>query len=350
MSWFEKKFSRYAIRNLSLVLILCYAFGYLIQIINPSFILYLTLNPYAVLHGQIWRLFTWLIIPPEQTNLIFVLIMLLFYYSIGTSLERAWGTWRYNVYMFAGFLCTIAGAFLMMGYAYLFHADMIERLGAAAFFAGVSPAFSTYYINMSIFLAYAATFPDAVVLLMFILPVKVKWLGIVYAVLLGVDFVQAAAAGQFYLCFAMLASLLNFLIFFLQKKNPAFLHPQEARRKARFRKSMSSGKGAAAGPAPESAAAAKAARSELHAGETMRRKMAARHRCAICGRTELDDPTLEFRYCSKCDGTYEFCQDHLFTHVHAKGGMGPVPMTSVADSREDEKQGPSGQNPDNIGK
>lgn len=50
------------------------------------------------------------------------------------------------------------------------------------------------------------------------------------------------------------------------------------------------------------------------------------HRCAICGRTELDDPNLEFRYCSKCEGNYEFCQDHLFLHIHAKDGKGPLPM------------------------
>ena len=100
MSNFEKKFGKYAIRNLSLVLIMCYAVGYIIQLINRGFLDYLTLNPFAIAHGQIWRLVTWLIVPPDTSNFFFVIIMLFFYYSIGTSLERTWGTYRYNVYIF----------------------------------------------------------------------------------------------------------------------------------------------------------------------------------------------------------------------------------------------------------
>ena len=100
MSNFEKKFGKYAIRNLSLVLILCYACGYLIQFVNSGFLHYLTLNPYAILHGQVWRLVTWIIVPPDASNLFFVLIMLYFYFSIGTTLENTWGTYRYNLYIF----------------------------------------------------------------------------------------------------------------------------------------------------------------------------------------------------------------------------------------------------------
>ena len=92
MNNLERKFGRYAIKNLSLALILCYGCGYLIYAVNKGFLNYLTLNPYAILHGQIWRLITWLIVPPDTSNIFFVLIMLFFYYSIGTALERTWGT------------------------------------------------------------------------------------------------------------------------------------------------------------------------------------------------------------------------------------------------------------------
>ena len=98
MSNFEKKFGKYAVKNLSLVLILCYVAGYVIELINGDFLMYLTLNPYAILHGQIWRLFTWIIVPPGSPDL-FTIIMLLFYYNIGSSLENTWGTYRYNVYL-----------------------------------------------------------------------------------------------------------------------------------------------------------------------------------------------------------------------------------------------------------
>ena len=177
MSNFEKRFGKYAIKNISLILLLCYGAGYIIEAINESFLLYLTLDPYAVLHGEVWRLFTWILIPPSSGNIFLTVIMLYFYCSIGTTLERTWGTYRYNVYLFQGMLFTIAGSFLLMGYRYLFNGAQLAG-GAAPYFQYASLYFSTYYINMSIFLAFAATFPEVQVLLMFIIPVKVKWMGV----------------------------------------------------------------------------------------------------------------------------------------------------------------------------
>ena len=101
MSKFEKKFGKYAIPNLTLVLIMCYVAGYVIEMMgrasNTYLLGFLTLDPYRILHGQIWRLVTWVIVPPESLG-IFTIIMLFFYYSLGTTLERTWGTYRYNVY------------------------------------------------------------------------------------------------------------------------------------------------------------------------------------------------------------------------------------------------------------
>ena len=78
MSKWEKKFGRYAIQNLTMILILCYVAGYVVYLIMPQVSAYLTLDPYAILHGQVWRLVTWLISPPAGLN-IFTVIMLLFY-------------------------------------------------------------------------------------------------------------------------------------------------------------------------------------------------------------------------------------------------------------------------------
>ena len=169
MSRFERKFGKYAIRNLSVVLVCCYAIGYTLQFIVPWIAIYLSLDPYAILHGQVWRLVTWILIPPDSSNIFLTLLMLYFYCSIGTTLERTWGTYRYNVYIFSGMLFTIIGSFLMMGCAYLFMQEtMLANGGPAEFFRIGSMYVSTYYINMSIFLAFAATFPDVSVLLMFI--------------------------------------------------------------------------------------------------------------------------------------------------------------------------------------
>lgn len=286
MSPFERKFGKYAIKNLSFVLILCYAVGYLLQMIDRSgtLLFYLTLDPYAILHGQVWRLVTWIMIPPPSGNIFFTLIMLYFYCSIGTTLERTWGTYRYNVYLFQGMLFTILGSFVLMGYHYLFHGGSIEAFGPENFFMVSSLYFSTYYINMSIFLAFAATFPDVQVLLMFIIPIKVKWLGVIYAVMLLFDFFQTGVDGKF----AIAASLLNFIVFFITSRNMMHLNPKQIHRRQEFKR------------------------------DVRRNTGITKHKCAICGRTEVDSPNLQFRFCSKCDGNYEYCEEHLYTHTHVK--------------------------------
>ena len=297
MSPFERKFGKYAIRNLSFVLVMCYAAGYLLELFDRSGLLisYLTLNPYAILHGQIWRLVTWVLIPPSSGGLFFTLLMLYFYFSIGMSLERTWGTYRYNVYLFQGMLFTIAGSFLLMGYCYLFHPQiqMMDMRGMLhvltvdspnEYFRAIAGLFSTYYINMSIFLAYAATFPDAQVLLMFIIPIRVKWLGAIYAVMLLFQFLGTNVYGKF----AIGASLLNFVVFFLTSRNMMHLNPKQIHRRQEFKR------------------------------EVRRNTGITKHKCAICGRTEVDSPQMQFRFCSKCDGNYEYCEEHLYTHTHIK--------------------------------
>lgn len=283
MNKFEKKFGKYAIPNLTLVLIACYVVGYLIQAINGTFLYYLTLDPYQILHGQIWRLFTWVIVPPDSLDF-FTIIMLYFYYSLGTMLERTWGTYRYNVYIFSGMVFTIIGSFLCMGYVYLTNGEALAYPGAAEYiFSIASTAFSTYYINLSIFMAFAATYPDMQVLLMFVIPVKMKVMGILDGVLLVFSFLT----GGTFTKFAIVACMFNFIVFYFSSRR-RIASPKQMKRQTEFKQQV--------------------------------RKSAAitKHKCAICGRTDEDDPALEFRFCSKCNGNYEYCQNHLFTHEHVK--------------------------------
>ena len=281
MSKFEKKFGKYAIHNLTMVLIMCYVAGYVIELMGSAagnnLLGFLTLDPYRILHGQIWRLVTWVIVPPDSLD-IFTIIMLLFYYNLGTALERTWGTYRYNVYIFSGMLFTIAGSFLCMGVLYLLTGGMATETASVVFYSG-SYAFSTYYINLSIFLAFAATYPDMQVLLMFVIPVKVKWMGILDAILM----VYTVIAGNLFTKFAVVASLLNFVLYFY-RLHRSRISPKQMHRKAQFERKSNAG-----------------------------RAKVTRHKCAVCGRTEEDDPNLEFRFCSKCNGNYEYCQYHLFT-------------------------------------
>ncbi len=269
----ERRFGRYAIRNLTMYLLAGYAIGYLLSFTMPQLLTYFTLEPALILKGQVWRLLSWVIIPPND-NIIFVIFMMLLYYSLGNTLESYWGAFRYNVYIFSGILFTVIGAFIVNG-----------LIGGIT---GFGSLYSTYYINMSIFLACASIMPDYQLLLYGIIPIKMKWLAILDVVLLAVDAVQ----GGLIIRIVIIASLLNFIIVFFCTRNLRGHSPKQAARRKKFQKQISRPQNQYAG--------------------------GAKHRCAVCGRTELDDPTLEFRYCSKCNGNYEYCQDHLFTHEHVK--------------------------------
>lgn len=286
----ERKLGKYAIPNLSLYLILGYVLGYILEFISPAVVDFLTLNPYLILHGQIWRLVTWIIIPPSRFDL-FTIIMLMFYYSVGTNLERTWGTFYYNVYLFMGMIFTILGSFLIMGISYVpsFHSSLVREVyGSSAYFLLVARSFSTYFVNMSIFLGFAATFPEVQVLLMFIIPIKVKWMGIAYGVLLVVQFFQSDIIGKIIIG----ASLLNFVVFFLMTRSGIGMRisPRQVKRRHDYNREVRHAKAASV----------------------------AKHKCAVCGRNSEDNPEAEFRFCSKCNGNYEYCQEHLFTHTHVK--------------------------------
>jgi len=284
MSKFEKKFGKYAIENLTLFIIAAYVIGYVILAIdtryNLNLVLKLSLDPYQILHGEVWRLFTWILIPPASLDF-FTIIMLFFYYSIGTALERTWGAYRYNVYLFSGMGFTVLSAFLYLGYLYLTGGDGASISLSTLFY---SLNFSTYYINLSIFLAFAATYPEAQVLLMFVIPVKMKWMAILDIVLLVAEFMMGGVATKF----VVGAALLNFVVFYLTNKNMSHMSPKQIKRRAEFQQ------------------------------EVKRSTPITRHKCAICGKTEKDDEGMAFRFCSKCNGNYEYCSDHLFTHEHVK--------------------------------
>ncbi|MBR4581054.1 MAG: hypothetical protein IKO32_07460 [Lachnospiraceae bacterium] len=311
----ERKFGKYAIRNLPLYLVICYGFGYLMNIFKPEWIYVVNLNPYAILHGQVWRLVTWILVP-EPTSLFFVIIVLYFYYSLGRTLERNWGSFLFNVYFFSGFILTIIGAFLLYIYFNTFGVSWLQAneglfqyvveastginaggqwpplLGGNYAFSYIATFFSTYYINLSIFLAFAIMFPEMKVYILFIIPIKVKIMGIIYVIILGVNIALAFYRGGFsYGILTMVpivASLLNTLIFFIYTKRGRYKSPKEIKRQHEYKVKM------------------KAAAKQTH------------HKCAICGQTEESNPNLQFRYCSKCNGNYEYCQEHLFTHQHVQ--------------------------------
>ena len=261
----ERKIGKYAIPNLMIYLIAAYCIGFVIYTVNPNFMLMLTLSPYHILHGQVWRLITWILMPTD-TRVFSLLIMALLYYQLCSALERSWGTFRFNVYIFGGMLFTVIGAFILYGIYAAAGTGSLETISLIS-----SLTFTTNYINLTIFLAFAVMYPEMQILLFFIIPVKMKWMAVVYAVLIAINLILTSWGGRI----AIIMSILNFLIFFLSTRNYRRVSPKEIHRKQVFKAQMR---------------------------EPRRGSMVTKHKCAVCGRTELDDPNLEFRFCSKCDG------------------------------------------------
>ena len=208
MNWLDKlerKFGRYAIPNLTVYLLAGYVIGFAVYYLAPNLLRYLTLEPYYILHGQIWRIISWVLIPPTG-SLFSLFFLVLLYYSLGTALERTWGTFRYNVYIFSGIFFTVIAVFILYGVFYLIY-------GVALPMSSIG-LISTNYITMSIFLAFASIYPDMEVMLYFILPIKMKWMAFVYAAMALYYFFTGNLAVKV----AIGASLLNFVIFLLQQK------------------------------------------------------------------------------------------------------------------------------------
>lgn len=291
MNKLERKFGKYAIRNLMYYIIILYIIGLVIQLFGGD--LYeslLSLNVEKILHGQIWRVVTFIIAPPANTSLIFMIFTLYLYYMLGTTLENVWGAFRFNMYFIMGIIFNVVAAFLI----YFIFGEVYEL--------------NTYYLNLSLFFAFAVTYPEMQFLLFFILPIKVKWLAIIDAVYMGATIIfgysfqympYALQVKLFYpllelgiypspiIATAALVSILNFLVFFLLTRNYKRISPKEIKRKTTYKRQVKSSK-------------------------------SGTHKCAICGRNSEDFPELTFRYCSKCNGNYEYCQEHLFTHEHIK--------------------------------
>ena len=268
MGWLnklERKIGKYAIKNLmiyitainGLVALLAYFQSYMDP--EQSILSRLALAPALVMEGEVWRLVTFLFIPPT-TSPIWLLFTLYFYYMIGSSLEHQWGSFKFNVYYLIGALSTIAAAFL-------------GGAGSAA------------YLNFSLIFAFAFLFPNYQILMFYIIPVKMKYLAIVYA--LGL--VLMIAISPVYGIITVLGSALNFLLFF---GKDILLRITTGRKVYYNRRTF----------------------------EAQIPKDITIHRCAVCGRTERHDKNLEFRYCVECEGDYEYCMEHLYSHEHVKSG------------------------------
>lgn len=298
----ERKFGKYAIKNLMKYIVILYILGfvvYQVEAIKGTVIYwrYLVFDIDKILHGQVWRIVTFLIQPIDD-NLLFLLISLWFYYFIGSSLERIWGSFRFNLFYISGVLFNILASVIY------YVIVLIITHGQIHFTYPIS----LHYINLSMVLAFAAIISEMQVLLFFVLPIKIKYLAYLYLGIEGYLLVKTFINSGWILglgsTIIVVVSLLNFIIFFLNHRRKAGHTFANYKRRTEYQNSYN--RGANSGYA-----------TNVNVGENGRaRAVITRHKCAVCGQTELDDDSLEFRFCSKCDGNYEYCSKHLYTHTH----------------------------------
>jgi membrane associated rhomboid family serine protease len=263
MNWLnklERKFGRLAIPRLMYYIIILNAIVYFFMYIDKSGTIMnaLTLDPALVMKGEIWRLVTYIFIPPT-TSLIFILFVLLFYYTVGVALEQEWGSFKFNMYYLVGMIATTLAAFITGG-------DV----------TGI-------YLNLSLFLAFAYLFPDYQILLFFIIPLKVKYLAWLDWAFIAYTVITQPLSAKV----VAVVSLTNYLLFF---GKDLFQHTQRQRQvydnRKKFREENS--------------------------------YVPPVHVCEYCGMTEKTDSTMEFQHCPDCDPQYEYCTKHIQIHKHVK--------------------------------
>jgi hypothetical protein len=253
----ERKFGDWAIPHITMYLVALQGLTFFMVYVQPEIILKLRLTHDQLFSGEWWRLFTFVVMPPMMYP-IFLIFYLYFFVLMGSALETQWGTFRYNLFLLVGYLATVL----------------------AALIPGANEVSNTFFTG-SVFLAFAWLFPDFQILLFFIIPVAVKWLGL----LAWIGFFMAFLIGNWTQKAEVTAGVLNFLLFF---HDDLRLWVKTSGRK--FKGDM------------------------IRARD--RDPKPPMHVCAECGVSDQTDRKMEFRYCPQCKGTPAYCINHINNHKH----------------------------------
>ena len=289
MKKLRSRFDRFCFRhrdkgipNLMMYIALGSAIVYLLGLIDQSNTLYylLCFDRASILRGQIWRLFTYAL-TFDAGNIFYTAIGLLCYYSLGQAIENSWGTFRFNLFYFCGMIMMDIYCMIFGGYA------------------------TVTYLNLSLFLAYATMYPDAQFLLLFIIPVKAWIFALVDLVMVVFGLLMYPFPANLF----SVISLANYFLFF--GKDVVNVFPVSWRMNARrlFRKRTPKNQKAKTIPFPTAGS---------YQATVARPQAPFTHRCTVCGRTDVTNPELEFRYCSRCKGYHCYCQDHISNHSHVE--------------------------------
>ncbi len=254
----ERRFGRFAIPNITVILIAGQVMAYIAAELNPESLMRIVLIPQEVLNGQVYRLVTFMFMPPGSM-LLWAFFFWYLFYLMGTALEYNWGTFRYNMFLLIGYLATIAGSFLTPN--------------------GIV---TNHFLQGTVFLAFAYLNPYFELRLFFILPIQIRWL----ALLAWIGYALTFFSGSWTVRVQIVASVLNFFLFF---GRDIYYRVKTGRRQMANR-------------AQQLAAT--------------RKEPDYFHICAVCGLTDKADPKMDFRYCSQCSGNEAYCSEHLKNHEH----------------------------------
>ena len=219
----------------------------------------------AILQGQVWRLLSFVFVPAGRYSLFLMALSLYFYWMIGSTLEREWGSVKFTIFYFMGVILNALLGFIT-GYA------------------------TMDYVHLSMFFAFATLYPETRFLIFFIIPVKVKWLAWFDAALFAWSIIQHLLSRFPLFALIPVIAILNYFLFFagdFARMFGRFKH-RTSKQTINFKKAQ----------------------------KQARETKGYMHKCAVCGITDADDPNMEFRYCSKCNGYYCYCMNHINNHIH----------------------------------
>lgn len=281
----ERKIGWLAIPNLIYYIIVGNIMVYVTQMLmSVDLTNTLAFDRSMILKGQVWRLFSFVFIPPSTfdgsiVNLLFAVLIFLFYFSIGRKTEMVMGSFAFTIYYLVGMLGVILSGMIFP----------MSLTGA--------------FLNTALFFAYAYYFPDDIILFMMILPVKIKYLAYISGAAIFIQFLLADATIKV----IIVSGLLNFLVFFGKPLIiERLLNIKIKKRQRDYRRMATKSWGV---------------EPKVYSGPYRSgKKTTAKHCCGVCGRTEQSNPDLEFRYCSQCEGYHEYCMEHLHGHKHIKSG------------------------------
>ena len=283
-SWLDRfcyKHPRLGIPNLMLIIVIGNIVVYMMDLFsNGAFSAMLYFEPFYIFRGQIWRLITFVFVPMSSSSPFFFVLSLYFYWWIGSTLEREWGTTKFTVYYAMGVILNILYGIITY---------LLPFMG--------SGVVTMDYVTLSLFFAFATLYPDMRVIPIIFLPffsVKIKWLAWIDAALFAFSMISSFLRLDIVGGLLPVIAILNYLLFFWSDLT-GFV--RRTTQRAKYQSS----------------------RQTINFKSATRKAQQEKgyiHKCAVCGKTDTDYPDEEFRYCPQCNGYYCYCSEHIHNHVH----------------------------------